>query len=306
MSTIDGRTRHYGAFYGLPECTTTAHPVVVVHGNCQAESIRLLLDSAPELAGRTVRIPPVFELTADDLPHLHRLLARCELLISQPVSDDYRDLPLGTAQLAARLPGSARIIRWPVLRFAGFHPWQVIVRDPREPSRNPPVVPYHDLRTLAAADDRPVTDAAYDVAALTAVATASLAELTGRERRDCDVSIADVLGVPELGDMMTVNHPGNRILVELARRLQRAAGVSVTATDPGRILLGEVVAPVRQEALDALGIRADPVPDWTVGGRPVSAQEVHRTQEQWYRDNPSVLAAGLERHRDALELLGLR
>lgn len=308
MPTIDGRTRHYGTFYGLPTddpSSDPAGPVVLVHGNCQAEAIRLLLSTAPELAGRTVRMPPVFELTADDLPHLDRLLARCELLISQPIADDYRDLPLGAAQLAARLPAAARVIRWPVLYFGGFHPWQVTVRDPRDPSRDPPVVPYHDLRTLAAAADRPVTDAAYDLDALRSLAEASLAELVRREQRDCDVGVSDVLTAPEVGDMMTINHPGNRLLIELARRLQAAAGSSVTAADPGRALLGEVVAPVRPEALTALGVTGDPVTRWTVGGAVVEPELVHQVQEQWYRDNPWVLTAGLERHRDALALLGL-
>lgn len=307
VPTIDGRTRHYGTFYGLPadDGHTDDGPVVLVHGNCQAESMRVLLSSAPEWAGRTVRMPPVFELTAADLPHLDRLLARCELLISQPVSDDYRDLPLGTAQLAARLPASARVIRWPVLRFAGFHPWQVIVRDPREPSRNPPVVPYHDLRTLAAAADRPVGEAAWDRSALQAIAAGSVAELARREQRDCDVAVSDLLADPRAGDMMTVNHPGNRVLIETARRVQRAAGVSVVAADPGRVLLGEVVAPVEAAALAALGVTADPIPEWTVGGDAVAPEFVRDTQERWYRDNPWVLAAGLERHRDTLALLGL-
>ena len=40
----DGRTRHYGDFYGvLPADPADGRPVVVVHGNCQAESLRLLL-----------------------------------------------------------------------------------------------------------------------------------------------------------------------------------------------------------------------------------------------------------------------
>lgn len=308
---VDGRTRHYGTFYGVDQIRTAGDatpslgPVVLVHGNCQAEAMRVLLSTAPELADRTVRMPPVFELTADDLPHLDRLLARCELLISQPVSDDYRELPLGTAQLAARLPASATVIRWPVVRFSGFHPWQVIVRDPREPSRNPPVVPYHDLRTLAAAADRPVTDTADDIDALRSLAAESLAELRRREQRDCDVAIADLLAAPVVGDMLTINHPGNRVLVELARRVQQAAAVSVTAADPGRVLLGEVVAPVSRVALTVLGVTGEPVHRWTVGGSAVEPELVHRAQEQWYRDNPWVLAAGLERHRDSLALLGL-
>ncbi|WP_111767860.1 WcbI family polysaccharide biosynthesis putative acetyltransferase [Nakamurella deserti] len=306
MSTIDGRTRHYGTFYGLPddpEADLASGPVVLVHGNCQAEAMRQLIAQSPELHGRTIRIPPVFELTADDLPHLERLLARCDVLVSQPVRDGYRDLTLGTRELAGLLPAGARVVRWPVLRFAGLHPWQVIVRDPRDPGRNPPVVPYHDLRTLAAAAGRvagPTADGAFR-----AVADASRAELARREDRDCDVSISDLFAAPRAGDMLTVNHPGNRILVELARRLQEAIGVAPVAADPGRVLLGEVVAPVEAPVLAALGIDADPVDHWTVRGERVGADTVHAAQQRWYLDNPWVLDAGMQRHADTLALLGL-
>nr|WP_284289671.1 WcbI family polysaccharide biosynthesis putative acetyltransferase [Angustibacter aerolatus] len=37
---------------------------------------------------------------------------------------------------------------FPVVRYAGLHPWQVIVRTD---AGDPPVVPYHDLRTVARA-----------------------------------------------------------------------------------------------------------------------------------------------------------
>ena len=303
MSSIDGRLRHYGTFYGLPEDPAPGS-VVIVHGNCQAESVRVLLDRAPELAGRTVRIPPVFEMTATDLPHLRRLLDRCAVLVSQPVRDGYGGLPLGTRELADLLPTGARVVRWPVLRFAGLHPWQVLVRDPADPGRNPPVVPYHDLRTLAAAAGR--TLAPVDLGALRAIADASRAELARREARDCDVGVVDLFDAPRIGDMMTVNHPGNRVLIEVARRLQGAIGIPPVAADPGRVLLGEVVAPVEEPALAALGIAAEPVRDWTVRGEAVSPARVHDVQMRWYRDNPRVLAAGMDRHADTLALLGAR
>jgi hypothetical protein len=49
--------------------------------------------------------------------------------------------------MAAMMRPHATVVRWPVIRWAGLHPFQAIVRDPRDPSRDPPIVPYHDLRT---------------------------------------------------------------------------------------------------------------------------------------------------------------
>ena len=91
---MTGRRQHYAHFYGLLPLPRDERPLLVVHGNCQAEALRVLLagDASPV---RTVRVPPVHELTSEDLPHLDRLLAEVDVLVSQPVRDGYRDLPVG-------------------------------------------------------------------------------------------------------------------------------------------------------------------------------------------------------------------
>ena len=105
--------------------------------------------------------------------------------------------------------------------------------------------------------------------------------------------------------MFTINHPGNRILVELARRIQLALNAPADAADPGRDLLGEVRAPMPAAALTALGFTDTASSTWQVGERSISAEEVHRVQWQWYRDNPWVVDAGYARHRETMNLLGL-
>src|SRR5699024_7344007 len=110
---------------------------------------RDLLRTSAEV--RVVDVRPVYEMTADDLPGLEADLARTDVLIVQPVRDDYRDLPLGHRQLAARLPASATVVLTPVLRYAGLHPYQVLVRPPHDRSLVPPIAPYHDLRAIVAA-----------------------------------------------------------------------------------------------------------------------------------------------------------
>ena len=329
---MDGRTRHYGAFYGLAQAPIPddGRRVAVVYGNCQAEALRVLLADSQDSDLFTVRIPPVFELSETDLPHLEALLARTDVLLAQPIRDDYRDLPLGTAQVANRLRPGARVLRWPVVFDVGLLPFQAIVRDPDDPTREPPVVPYHDLRTLAgmaAGADRWETE--IEPAAFRAVAAASRAELARRESAGCDLGVSDLLDRPVLGDLNTVNHPGNRILIELARRVQDALGLPVDATDLGRVLLGEVITPRDPRVGEALGLpgatdesATDETPtdetadhrvasggsaaqDWGVRGRAVPQRTVRERQEQFYRDHPAVVRAGMEREHDRLVTLGL-
>lgn len=295
-----GRHAHFAEFYDGPP---GEDPVAFVHGNCQAESLRLLLAGSPTFPYRTVRVPPAHELTPTDLPALERLLSRTALLLSQPVRDDYRGLPIGTGQLAAR--SSARVLRWPVVRFTGLHPYAAIVRHPSDRSAVPPVVPYHDLRTLATAAGARAPARGASADRLRAVGGDSVDELARRERRDADVGVSDLLIALGADAAHTLNHPGNRVLVGLARRVQEALGTPADAADPGRELLGGIRAPLEPPVIEALGLDVTSRPDWLVDGTPVPVDRVRKAQLVWYARHPAWVEAGLRRHADRLRLLGL-
>lgn len=290
------RRRHYREFYDdVPD-----EPLAVVWGNCQAEALRVLLSGSPTFPLRTVRVPPVHELTPEDLPHLDAVLARTRLVVSQPVRDGYRGLPLGTGEVRSR--AGARLVVWPVIRYRGLHPWVALVRHPIDMAAVPPVVPYHDLRILSdAAGIAPVAPPTAD--GYRAVAARSLAELRAREDRFCDVGVSDALTGFGAAAVHTLNHPGNEVLILLARRVQEAAGAPADADDPGRELLGGIRAPLEPGVLDALGVDAAPRPRWTVDGAEIlePLREPHLT---WYADRPEWVSAGRERYAADLADLG--
>jgi hypothetical protein len=296
--TVDPRTRHYGAFYGVDDGDVDG-PVALVVGNCQAESLRIMLDGG---GLRTVRMPAVHELVAADLPHLDRWLARAAVLISQPIRDDYHGLPIGSAQLAARLAAGARTVRVPVIRFAGLYPAQAIVRPPSDPSLVPPVVAYHDLRVLAEAAGvtRPV-----DIrpAAVRAIAAHSLDQLRLREVAHQTVVVSDLFAEPSFGQMRTVNHPGNQVFAALATRVRAALGLEAHAVDPGRPLLDAVHAPREAAVIEAWALNAEERPHWLVGGEVIEAGAVREAHLEWYAAHPDAVQAGLTRHADSLRVL---
>ena len=304
------RTRHYGGFYRVdPPRDDESRPLWLVVGNCQAEALRLVLDGVEDRPYTTVRMPPVHELERSDLEPLRALLGRAAVLLCQPIRDGYRDLPLGTAELAAELPSTARVVRWPVIRYAGLHPFQAIVRHPADRSVVPPVVPYHDLRTVVAARDGKTVDDDWDVevddAAFVAVAEASQAELARREALHCDVRVSDVLGPSGAHAAHTVNHPGNGVLAELGRRVLSAMGVPRSVPVPAGTLLGSAIAPLEPRVLKARNIVAPGRVDWWFDGTEIRPGDVHRTQLQWYYDNPDYVGLAVERHAHTLDLLGL-
>lgn len=309
--TSAGRTWHYRHFYGHPDAEPTEDlPLWLVVGNCQAEALRLVLQATVDRPFRTVRMPPVHELTAQDLPRLDTLLRRADVLLCQPIRDDYRELPLGTAQLTERLQKSARLLRWPVIRYCGLYPFQAIVRRPSDRSVTPPVVPYHDLRTVAAARAGRTPTDPWDVEVtatqIRAAGEASRAALAHREARATDVAVSDTFLAAGSDACHTINHPGNPVLHGLGSRILDALGV---ASPIGRLtttLLGSIYAPLERRVLDAYGLPLDAVRHrWRTETATIAPDDVHATQLHWYADNPDFIDLTVERHGATMTLLGL-
>ncbi|GAC01513.1 hypothetical protein GONAM_28_00150 [Gordonia namibiensis NBRC 108229] len=305
---VDGRTRHYGEFYGVTDAPVSDdRGLLVVWGNCQAEALRIVLSSSPDLPFRTVRVPPVHEIESTDLARVEHLIRRAAIVVSQPVRSGYRGFPIGTSDLADLAP-SASVIVWPVIRYGGLFPFQVIARHPAQPSAVPAAVPYHDLRTVLAVvagrDGFGEWDVDVDADRIREAAKWSVGQLEARERRHCDVGISDVLLDLGADAAHTINHPGNRVLLTLGGRILDSLGASAPVP-PSRDLLGNIRAPLEQRVIDALGIDASPRTSWDVNGTALTEDDVRRRQMLWYADHPEFIDAVLGRYADLIEILGL-
>lgn len=297
LRNVTPRHHHYGVFYHLAAAPPSGGPKVAVVGNCQAESLRILLESTG--AVDSFRIPPIHEWSEEDLPFVAAALATTDVLVMQPVRDNYRSLPVGTAQLAALLPRGAQLIRFPVLRYDGTNPYIAIVRSPLEPSLNPPAVAYHDIRILAQAaglsQQRPVPESVW-----LHCAAQSVAQLQRREEAHQTVTISDVLATTPVWH--TLNHPDNATLSELARRVVKAIGMASEVSPPAdREMLGRLRAPIQPEAATALGV-TEVRATWEYDGAPIP--DFTAAHLQFYADHPEVVTAGLRRHADRLTTLG--
>ncbi len=314
----EARRRHFGHFYGIdPIDSPSDRPFLVVHGNCQAGSLRRLLETAGATA---VRIPPVHELTAEDVPLLERLVRRADALISQPVGPDYHGLPVGSAQLADLLPSGAQTLLVPVLRFAGLFPFQVTVRPGFAPSIDPPGVPYHDLRTLITAHEFPSEDAwtpamnarfseltaCVGPDAVRRLSQTSVEAMRSREERHGTVRISGLLAedTGRYRTHHTLNHPTNAFFERAVGAIIEAMGwdAPTSPQGPDFEMLGGIVGRVEAAAAEVFPV---PSHEWTVGGAEVPEPEIRALQLAWYREHPGFVRAGLERHAETLALLGL-
>ena len=287
--------------------SATDVPSVMVIGNCQADVYRDLLRSADGVKVTNVR--PVYEMTADDIPRLQADLARTDVLIVQPIRDDYRELPLGHRQMAAQLPASATVVLVPVLRYAGLHPYQVLIRPPHDRSLVPPIAPYHDLRAIVAAatGDREVLVAAPSSDQAHVSARDSVEALRTREQAHGTLTASDLLeGIPR---WHTINHPDRRTLAEVFDRILAELPAGMIDPPPrigDREPLGATRAPVDPAVERALGLPETGPRDWLVDGTTVPAGDIVEAHLAWYESMPGVVEEGLRRHAARLELLGLR
>ncbi|MEV8174421.1 MAG: WcbI family polysaccharide biosynthesis putative acetyltransferase [Microbacterium sp.] len=290
-SVVLARQKHYSEFYGL---TPLPERFGVVLGNCQAESLRVVMD-APE--HRFVRVPAVHEMTAVDAARLHEIAGLADVVVSQPIRDDYRDLPLGTRQIAAVT--DARVMTVPPVRFAGLHPFQSAFRVPGVEG-DPPVVAYHDVRTLAAAAGIPVV-AALAPAEVRAVGQTSIDTLRLREQ-SADVAVSDLFDSVTADHMRTVNHPGDAVWMPLGARMLEMLGHTGGPTDPGRPLLNSVRAPLEPEVVDAWGLADEPRAHWIVDGVAVDDAEVRAAHREWYVTHPEFVDAAVTRLAPLLDV----
>ncbi|HZV72984.1 MAG TPA: WcbI family polysaccharide biosynthesis putative acetyltransferase [Conexibacter sp.] len=239
---------------------------LVVVGNCQAKALELMLSTNDAFATRfeLVSFPPVHEIPDAMVPELHRAVAAAAVVVPQRVDEGYRDgVGLGTETLA-RIAGTATVLRWPSVYWAGYVPDLFYLRD----AAGQPVVDgpfdYHDraiLEAYAAGDDVRRTcelledpGRPSDAAAWAASATAEL-DVRGR---GCDVEVASFIAAHFREQLLffTMNHPANRMLAFIAQRLIDLLGLP-GAVDAGRMpaeVLGSTFYPLHTCHVRALGL----------------------------------------------------
>ena len=124
----------------------------------------------------------------------------------------------------ARRPG-ARVVVVPIVRDARLHPYQALVRL-GSARASPPVVPYHDLRTLARAAGRTPRAAGRPTpAGLAEVGPPQPGGAAPAGGASTARSSPPTCSTPAgAGSSHTLNHPGNPVLVGLAQRVLDAPG----------------------------------------------------------------------------------
>ena len=283
---------------------------VVVWGNCQAEPVAVLLRTAlAPLGWRVEPVAPVFLADAAEVERVRTLVRGADVLISQPIGDDYGLPGSSTAALAELLPVGARLLRFPVAFHVGPFPYQVNAHGADGVRVLAPLTDYHDLRAVAAAErgldlasaldqwPEPTPDVVRQISA------GSVAEL---HRREAGLDVVASTAVLDPGAMMTISHPANALLADVADQLLAALGVAAAVTVPAREFLGARRAPVEPAVAHALGWPSSAVRSrWRVDGRDLAPEQVLGAHLAFYRDRPDVVVDCRQRYATRLAVFGL-
>ena len=292
----------------------TQLPLCVLHGNCQAESLRVLLERSPTFcsAFRTLALPAVHEATADDVPRIRRIVSRASLVISQRVRDGYHGLAVGSHEVVQAAPADCRLVTIPALRYDGLYPFQVHVRDQRGQALPAPYSIYHDLRFIycAAAGwslDRSLAwlrDLAPSVAGIRALASRARAALLAIDQ-EVDIRVAERLLGPALHgrSFLTINHPTNVALAQLVSQIHLQLNLAYQPLLPGEDLLGEIRTPLERSVIAALELRAVPREDWTIGGCRTPVAQLLTAHLSWYAENAGLAQRAILEHEERIGIL---
>jgi len=296
----------------------TRRPIALVYGNCQAEALRQILLTHPAFAQRyhLPRIPRVNDITPHVLARIQSRLSEVEVLIAEEIEPGHRGMDLGTEQLVARLPGSATVLRYPVAHFEGAFPFQVYVDRGDQPrlAVSAPMTDYHDLRTLYAASRgwnlgttlRRLDELRLDPQWVRDNAERSLKQLSRQEAAGTAQLTTFIRRHPTTS-FLTINHPANGLVSEVARQLLTQLGHRDADLVLGsrQTYFDGLVTPLEPQIVRALGggPGADPHGEWVVWSRTYSRAEVIGAYLTLYADNPGLVTLGQRQHAERLSTL---
>lgn len=279
-------------------------PLWLIYGGPQAWALQVLLSTAPDRPYRAVPMSPDCWVPIGSVPYVAHWLTIEAVVLILPRSAPAPSRVVPPGLVSGRLAG-IRTVTCSEVTFAGLHPFQVL--PPPTSPEDPPLVPYHDLRTVAVAAGLAdhSRDSAHPSAQLVQQAASwSLAYQRMREE-GCEVTVLDRIRHWGGRAMHAVDRPNNDLLADLACRIQRALGVPAEVHPPTEELLGDVRAPLEPLVVDALGLGDPPRDGWLVRGHGYSTEEVEAAQLPWYTAHPKVVRDILAREHVRMDLLGI-
>lgn len=214
-------------------------------GICQVVAIADILRSIPQLKNWIILDYTIFTLTEDEMKNiLDNVLPTCDLILSQPVSDNYRNTNIfSSSTLRARIPKKAKHFILANCYFTGYDPVPFQTTNGKGEIihlNNISYFPSICLNSLLQSDIESAKKnwcniQSYSLTELEKNVQNSLDELKRRENKvfdndfPVDIKISDYIENNYKKKFLfhTYNHPTNELLFELVRRILKRLNISV-------------------------------------------------------------------------------
>ncbi|RED16171.1 WcbI family polysaccharide biosynthesis putative acetyltransferase [Parasphingopyxis lamellibrachiae] len=232
---------------------------LMVYANCQAGPVSSLLGLANSDL-EIIRCPAVHTLTSSDIPRIQQLVEACDVIVHQPISDNFG--PLATEMLKNEYP-TKTFVSFPSIYFRGLFPYLSYLRVPDAGTLTGPFSEYHDLRIVAAflaglsieettiilsqgdGDHRPFFEAC-------------LSESRSKEATT-DIKVMDIVKDRLRGGdpFFTYNHPPNSVLWHVAEQVLKILELPIREqfSVPKMQYLGENRAAIPNSLLRDLNVQ---------------------------------------------------
>ena len=286
----------------------------VVVGNCQAKGLEIQLARRSGFAERfeIVSFPAVHEIPDGQIPTLHEAVDGAALVFLQTVDDEYRGgIGLGNAYLAS-IAGSATVVRWPSVYWAGYVPDLFYLKDSSGATVVRAPFDYHDrvvLSGFARGDSVEETCVALADPERPSDALAKL-ELTTAElavrSEGCDLGVSDLIAEKFRDELLfyTMNHPSNSLMSFLADEALDLLDIPSgdCSSNAGAVdLLSSTFYPLHANHVKQLGLEfgegicADGENPFRIRGAQFSPLEAVSRFFEYYRSHRELVEINLER-----------
>ncbi|NQZ87254.1 MAG: hypothetical protein HRT54_06705 [Colwellia sp.] len=206
-------------------------------GNCQVEYLAEFLTKMSKDTVNITAVKPVYLITEEEVHSLHENMTACDVLVCQPIGNEYRDnIGLGSQYLKGLLRSDAKFVMIPNLYFDAYFPTFGYLKDKdgeairgSDPiwEGNLPWGDYHDYLMFASIIAGANADEFCQKISFKgqAVYTEKCIKesLRKMEQRDlsCDVKGEHLLNKFNFyyGDFFSYNHPSNRLMIALAKEI---------------------------------------------------------------------------------------
>jgi len=251
---------------------------VHVIGNCQVDPVASYLSHALDGSEYKLIVWPELHLIQEkECSELIDSLQKADILVCMPVGDNYRSMPLGSSQVAARCPSHCKIILYPNCYFKGYYPTFDYVKDAsgahiRSSSSliagKNPFSDYHDAEAAKLCLTMHDSDESIFEKCLEAMSESSakfkilaLESLLEIERRDnsCSFSLCDLIqsSYQKAQLFHSFNHPANILIEALSCKILEEAGLSDSSAKDISFpkypeFLGHPELPIMPSVYDAL------------------------------------------------------